>query len=356
MEKVTAVDLKTFEKMMISWDIGRRCNFDCTYCESSRHNLYSPPTDFDELKKTFEFIKSYVKLYKQKKININFTGGEPTVNPKFWDLAYYISQSDIAELGLTTNGTYDPKKIEDIQKYFNSVTISWHAEADKKIRAKVLENILALHKIGKPVSVNVMMHADYWGEAIKVVDFLKSNKIKFNPVPIGDGNIGYTDWFLDQEGINRRTSHKYDKMQQEWFWKINEIDKAASKKILAGNNLGRTCCGGRCMKGQIKGEWKDVKMIDTRFKDWFCSVNFYFLHIEQHTGNVYHHQTCQANFTGKGPIGNLSNTANILKNTEQYLLNPNPIICPNDRCGCGMCVPKAKNYSDFEPMWNKLLN
>jgi sulfatase maturation enzyme AslB (radical SAM superfamily) len=356
MEKVIAINSKSPEKMLVSWDLGRRCNFDCTYCESSRHNLYSPPTDFEELTQTFEFIKNYVKLYNQTKINVNFTGGEPTVNPKFWDLAYYMYQSGIVELGLTTNGTYDPKKIDFIQKYFNSVTVSWHAESDKKIRDRVLDNIMALHKIGKPISVNIMMHVDYWNEAVKIYTFLKANGVRCNPVPIGDGNLGYTDWFLDDEGVNRRTSHRYNKTQQEWFWNAHGIDKVSAQKIIAGNDIGRTCCGGRCLTGKTKNGWKPVKMINSHFKDWFCTINFYFLHIEQHTGNVYHHQTCQATFDGKGPIGNLKDTAAILKATKIYLENPKPIQCPNDRCGCGMCVPKAKDYNDFEPMWNKLLN
>lgn len=356
MEKVIAINTTAPEKMTVTWDVGRRCNFDCTYCESSRHNLYSPPTDYDELKKTFEFIKSYAALYNQKKVNINFTGGEPTVNPKFWDLSYHVYQSGIAELGLTTNGTYDPKKIDIIQKYFNSVTVSWHAESDKKIRDKVLANIMALHKIGKPVSVNVMMHVDYWSEAVKVYTYLKANGVRCNPVPIGDGNLGYTDWFLDEEGINRRTGHKYDKFQQEWFWNANGINAQTAKKIMAGSDIGRTCCGGRCLIGKKNNEWQAIKMIDTRFKDWFCTINYYFLHIEQHTGNVYHHQTCKATFTGKGPIGNLKDTQFILDNTKAYLENPKPIVCPNDRCGCGMCVPKAKNYDDFKPMWDNLIN
>lgn len=356
MEKVIAINTTRPEKMTVTWDVGRRCNFDCTYCESSRHNLYSPPTSYDQLMNTFEFIKSYAKLYNQKKVNINFTGGEPTVNPKFWDLAKHVYHSGIAELGLTTNGTYDPKKIDHIQKYFNSVTISWHAESDKKIRDKVLDNILALYRINKPVSVNLMMHVDYWDDAVEVYEILKEHKIRCNPVPIGDGNLGYTDWFLDSEGIKRRTGHKYDKDQQEWFWKANGIDTQSAKKIMAGTDLGRTCCGGRCLVGKKQDEWQPVKMIDTRFKDWFCTINFYFLHIEQHTGNVYHHQTCQATFNGRGPIGNLKDTAAILEATKIYLENPKPIVCPNNRCGCGMCVPKAKNYDDFKPIWDNLVN
>ena len=28
-----------------------------------------------------------------------------------------------------------------------------------------------------------------------------------------------------------------------------------------------------------------------------------------------------------------------------------PIVCPNLRCGCGMCVPKAESFDDFKELW-----
>jgi hypothetical protein len=81
-------------------------------------------------------------------------------------------------------------------------------------------------------------------------------------------------------------------------------------------------------------------------------VDWYFLHIDQHTGLVYHHQTCQALHDKKrGAIGSLSDSDQILNDLEVRLKNPVPIICPNQRCGCGMCVPKADNLNDFNVFW-----
>jgi hypothetical protein len=67
---------------------------------------------------------------------------------------------------------------------------------------------------------------------------------------------------------------------------------------------------------------------------------------------VFHHQTCQATHTGRGPIGNLRDTETIISQVKDMLSKPvTPIICPNQRCGCGMCVPKAKEFTDFEDLW-----
>ena len=74
-------------------------------------------------------------------------------------------------------------------------------------------------------------------------------------------------------------------------------------------------------------------------------VDWFFLHIDQETGEVYHHQTCQARKDGTiGAIGNLLNTQQML---DEIQLDT-PMICPNARCGCGMCIPKAKKVSEWE--------
>jgi hypothetical protein len=71
------------------------------------------------------------------------------------------------------------------------------------------------------------------------------------------------------------------------------------------------------------------------------------MHVDQHERLVYHHQTCQALHSGKrGPIGSLDDQFKIL-DYARNAVNSSPIICPNDRCGCGMCVPKAKELNDY---------
>jgi hypothetical protein len=132
--------------------------------------------------------------------------------------------------------------------------------------------------------------------------------------------------------------------------------KGSAEEIKAGTQLGRACCGGRCLQGKVNDQWQEVKLVNTEFKDWNCMVDWYFLHIDQHTGSVYHHQTCQAKHEGqRGSIGNLNDTQNMLSGLSKRLENPTPIVCPNQRCGCGMCIPKAKERSDFDLLWNDIV-
>lgn len=347
MIKTTAIKLiNKSEPIMVTWEIGRRCNYDCSYCEATRHNNSSKHRSFEEMKTTLEFIKEYTKLYNCDKININFTGGEPTNNPIFFEFADYAKTQGNFSLGLTTNGAYSPKFINNIEKNFDWVTVSYHAESDQKLKDSVMRNIkeLSLRKIR--LSVNVMMHTDYWDETVKVCETLKEWGVKFNPRPIGDGNITRKGWFLDTDGTLRRTSQEYTPDQQEWYFNFMGVPKANAKNK-EGTELGRNCCGGRCIQGKVNGEWTDVKLVDTHFKGWYCGVNKYFLHIDHETESVYHHQTCKAKFDGtRGPIGSLSDIPALLHYVKDN--KDKIIVCPNERCGCGMCIQKAETLEDYK--------
>ncbi len=362
MINTSAINLINPEPMTVTWETGRRCNYDCTYCESTRHNNYSPFHSFEELKKTYEFIKEWTTLYNNSRrdplenININFTGGEPTMNPIFWDLADHIVNDDSRfHLGLTTNGAWNPKFNKKILERFKGVTVSYHAEGHPNLKKQVLTNIKELSKSDIWLQVNLMLHVDFWDECIGVYEDLKSLEITVRPRPIGDGNISRSGWFIDADGSNRRTSHSYTPEQQEWFWQQTGNKKPGVSQS-EGTSLGRACCGGRCLSGKVDNQWKDVVLVDTHFENWLCMVDWYFLHIDQHTGLVYHHQTCKAlHDKRRGAIGSLNDSEKMINELKERLKNPNPIVCPNQRCGCGMCAPKAQSQEDFQPIWNSVI-
>ena len=360
MIKTTAIRSVKEESMMVTWDIGRRCNFDCTYCESTRHDNHSSYTEYDELKNTFDFIKSWTAIYNSRRkipvgTGINFTGGEPTINPNFWKLVSLIKEEgDNFNLSLTTNGSWGPEYSKRIVKEFFGVTISYHAEASQKFKDRVIKNILELSKTSIWLQVNIMLHVDYWDECVELCELLEKNNVKYQPRPIGDGGIERTGWFQDADGSQRRTSHTYTAEQKQWFWNKKGIEKKDTTAS-EGGSLGRSCCGGRCLQGKVDGEWQPVVLVDTEFKGWNCMVDWYFLHIDQATKLVYHHQTCQALHRNKrGALGSLDNVPLMIREVMDRLTSPQAIVCPNQRCGCGMCISKARDKEDFDVIWNEV--
>lgn len=126
------------------------------------------------------------------------------------------------------------------------------------------------------------------------------------------------------------------------------------KKELA-LKIGRPCCGSRtmCLSNSCEPDSeRKSKFVDFReFKGWHCSVNWFFMHIEQQTDSVFHHQTCQAQFGGtRGPIGKLSEGDKILAELKARLESETmpTIICPKQTCGCGLCAPKSSNKESYQ--------
>lgn len=342
--KFNCVSAVADDPFMITWDLGRRCNYDCTYCAPIHHDNFSPHASLSELKNTADFIFDYItviaKYRTTKDFHINLTGGEPTVNPYFLDLMYHLQSCKeklkdtlSLHLTLTTNGTMGKRQAEIVGDTFDYITVSYHAESDGVLKQNVLARINQL-TVKTTVKVNVMFHAQYFDECINVCDTLKASGISYIPRLIGEA-----------PGVEKNYGQQYTDEQLEWFNNYWGVDSKSNSGY--GAEIGRPCCGGRKMKISNGIEEQEVKFLTYRkFQDWHCSVNWYFLHVEQQTDSVYHHQTCQARFDGTaGPIGTISNGASIVASLKSNLENNTMpiIVCPNTYCSCGLCTPKSSD-------------
>lgn len=343
MNKVFAITPVNDDPFMITWDLGRRCNYDCSYCPSYRHDNFSSHASLDELKNTTEFLFSYIELVskyrKNKDFFVSFTGGEPTVNPNFIEFAKYIkSQYSLRyadkfslKLDMTSNGAMGSKVAKALIENFDYITVSYHAEAHDSLKSQVKQRILDFKNAGMSIKINVMFHADYFDECIALCDWLLENQIRYIPRLIGD----------DPDSKSSQ-AHLYTEEQKKWLktqWNINITPTS------------RPCCGGRTFGACSSQGTENVKALTSReFKGWSCSVNWYFLHIEQQTGLIYHHQTCQAKLDGtRGSIGSLDSWTELVQTLSQQLSTKTMpvIICPNKLCGCGLCTPKSENRQEL---------
>src|SRR4051812_16123323 len=95
-DALSIIDSASKESMQVSWDLGRRCNYDCTYCPSHRHDNFSPMGSLDDLKRTagfmFEYLALLMPLKTSRWVSISFTGGEPTVNPNFIPFGQWLKE------------------------------------------------------------------------------------------------------------------------------------------------------------------------------------------------------------------------------------------------------------------------
>jgi len=130
MNKLVAVEDNHAPKdnwLRIEWNLGRRCNYDCSYCGSDIHDRESPHLSLDVIEKTVKQIADVAKA-QGKECRISLTGGEPFVHPKIIEILKIIKDHGINKISVTTNGSVPLKKYVESLPYITYYIFSYHFE------------------------------------------------------------------------------------------------------------------------------------------------------------------------------------------------------------------------------------
>jgi len=338
---------------LLDWELTKRCNLDCSYCPTGREGGHDNTTQhppIDECLKTISFMYEYVDLYmqhkkpSQRKVILNVYGGESLFHPDIVQILEecrnrYRPYAEKWELTITTttNAVINKNIWKKIIPLIDEFTVSYHAENLPKQEKLFFENLLEIKKSNKRVKCVIMMHNDpgLWPKSIATVDFCESNSIRYIRKPFDNPKLPYT-------------TEQFDYLKNSWDLK-NTVAKEATVSICEG----RACCGGR--KLSLNNDLKSsITFVSKQgFRGWYCSVNWFFLFVQQLTGNVYTNKDCRMSFDGKvAPLGNMDHSEIILANLRNQLTkNSMPIIqCAKNECLCGYCAPKAERIEDFKEL------
>lgn len=181
----------------VYWEIGRRCNYDCSYCWPFIHNKTDAHKSLLELLTATE--KVFDKFANGHTVNFIISGGEPTLNPAFMDWVRYIS-SQGHTLSMHSNGSRLPDYYRELIRYGN-LNLSAHFEFYNF--EKFVNNVAAIteekvnrkdQKMGH-LEVKAMMAPGRREEALALRDAVEKipffkDFCTFAFVPIRDGNLG----------------------------------------------------------------------------------------------------------------------------------------------------------------------
>jgi MoaA/NifB/PqqE/SkfB family radical SAM enzyme len=283
------------DSIKIEWNLGKRCNYDCSYCPSSIHDSHSPHTPIDILERAVDRLCEL-----GKPLRISLTGGEPAVHPDIEDLFDYFKRKDVFWVNLTTNGTRASQWYLENEMFFNHVVFSLHFEHDWK---RVLHTINQFYdSTEREFFVNVMAHHDHMDSVRTVVAQLIQKGIKFAIRRIrwteGDHNV-----FDDM---------RYDGKDLEWLLSMdataNPNCRVDNERIVHANDI--------------------IKKRENQFKGWTCNAGLESLMINW-DGEV-HRATCRVG----GSLGN------IYQGT--FVAPRDPVICTRDWCTCAADIPLTK--------------
>ncbi|CAB4126061.1 COG0535 Predicted Fe-S oxidoreductases [uncultured Caudovirales phage] len=287
------------DSIKIEWNLGKRCNYDCTYCPSIIHDTTSPHTDIEILKASVDNLMTL-----GKPIRLSFTGGEPTVHPKFEELINYCKHVGISWISVTTNGTRKPEWYA--KQRVDQWVFSIHFEYDWLRVLNTITTVTAMCRSSKYV-INVMAHHDYMPEVKASVEKLKSYEIP-HVVRRIRWTEGDHDLFDDM---------RYNLTDLEW---IKSQQATVEPNVILWMDKDYA---------QIQQHANDViKLHLNKFKGWSCNAGIESLMINW-DGDV-HRATCRVG----GSLGNIYE-GNFTVPTE-------PIICDRNFCTCASDIPLTK--------------
>lgn len=179
MHESVAVEMNFPIPYQILWDLGRRCNYDCSYCWSSVHNRTDDHKDYDLLIRTADDLIN--NWSHGESIRWNFGGGEPTLHPKFLDFLNFLNNRNQWTM-VTSNGTRDHKYWAEAVKYLNSINLSAHFDGliDEKDEDRFVRNIETIcnhfdeHNDDHWLEIKLMAPPQYIDRALKMREKIKA--------------------------------------------------------------------------------------------------------------------------------------------------------------------------------------
>lgn len=277
----------------VEWNLGKRCNYDCSYCPSAIHDNTSPHTDIDLLKAT---VDKLVEL--NKPIRLSFTGGEPCVHPKFDELVRYAKYKGISWISVTTNGTrpYEFYSSLPVDQYVFSI----HLEYDWRRVFNTVESVVDQTKI--KVVAQIMAHHDHIEAAMQL-----RARCQLAHIPNTVRRIRWTEG--DHDLFDDMRYHPDD---LKW---IKEQDATVQGNCVINDS-------------QIIHANDIIKLHLNKYKDWTCNAGLESLMINW-DGEV-HRATCRVG----GSLGNIYQ--------DTFAAPIDPVTCTRDWCTCAADIPLTK--------------
>jgi MoaA/NifB/PqqE/SkfB family radical SAM enzyme len=167
--------------LRIEWNLGKRCNYDCSYCGSDIHDNVSSHLSLETIEKTISKIAEAATL-QRKSCRISLTGGEPFVHPKIIEILKLIKSYGISKISVTTNGSLPLNKYIDSIEYMNYYIFSYHFEF--AYHDKIINTIISLNEKlkdfkDKNLHVHLMYLPGKMQQAMEIIDLMNQHDIKW---------------------------------------------------------------------------------------------------------------------------------------------------------------------------------
>lgn len=287
--------------LSVMWFLGKRCNYDCSYCSPHVHDAVSPFVDQSAAEAFCQGMHSYCQQ-NGKKTKWSFTGGEPFIDPGFLPLVENIKKlSSTEQLNVTTNGSLPLKIYQQASRWVDGITISLHLERGTQEIDSIINNISQISNCF--VTVNLMFLPGRLHQIQDIMSRLQRRDIAFvlrkitPPVQQAD-LVPYR-----QLGRGRKARALVDLDQQsdrKIQWRLRQDDHRAAELVQyydlqeqqllsnANHQIGWNNCGVWYDDGSYQEINSDLLVSQdlNSFRDWQCWAGTDNLYID-FDGQIY---------------------------------------------------------------------
>lgn len=349
--------------MSVDWYIGKRCNFNCSYCADYLHDYKSKHVPYENMKYLVDSI------YQKHGANVlwSFCGGEPTIHPKFMELCKYVNELGCVHSSVTTNGSRTADYFCELLEYIDNITMSFHFEFMHTKLDDYIEKCIRIEDKRKEINADInsnktviyrfMVHPDYFNEIEYMGNALKSaglENVEYRPIsPLSGSSADLMPTKKVSFDVDIKKLPKNELVDDDSMVNLrrNDFSKFASKEYrdkldtIFANNIDE---GKKKLKHWYYDSESDtyqdedyhynqLRLHDkAEFKGWLCWAGIKHIKISP-IGDIY---------IGSCHVGGKRGNIYDLDSVD---LPTTPIRCPRTSCrdNLDLRVPKLKDWMHY---------
>lgn len=325
--------------LRVEWNLGRRCNYDCSYCDPNIHNKNDKYPSLDIIRGAVGRISKFIQ--KNNRIcRISLTGGEPFLHPEIFDILKIIKGAGIDRLSVTTNGSLPLDVYRRSLNYFNYLIFSYQPEyADRDRFLRLVESINNESETRRAngqkidIHVHIMMLPGKFEELKNIMRFFDERDIKYvkrRIRPQYNKNGDFNRPFMrGSDGLSKRAGDHTENNDMIYYSKeeLKYLNKKSTKVANFKNIFAYYYDG----DGEIVERETNVNELlmreENSFEDWLCWAGLQSMTIDNN-GDVWRGICRQG-----GKLGDIKNG---------FLLPNDPVVCKKKNCNCAAEIPISK--------------
>ena len=352
-ERIVRVGQRTllYRKVFnVSWLLGRFCNYRCSYCWPYARSDKIDHRPLPLLINTMDEIKRQAGENGFNAFHFSFSGGEPTLHPKFLNLLGHYSEDspkrDYQSLHMTSNLSLPLRWFEKYVKATKklhrvSVTASWHREFARK--EELRDKIIFLQENDIHITINIVMVPANFEYCYKEALFFHESGINVTLKPQSNPTASrVVDGYTKENLVAMRKG-----LPQRDYTAKRMIDKGQTSgrprpSVALNSEPKERGSIPQRMQVELRDNGGKIWYMDqaerfnafnfNKFKGWHCNAGFQGIVIREPDGNIKRSYSCHDE-----PIGHIERGFSLFK-------EPTPCITPTCVSSVDSKMPKERRW------------